>query len=70
MINNGSEGNFSRAVDIKYYWISEKVAENIIKLEYIPSEGMIADGLTKPKSLGQFLHWRDRILNLNNPKWK
>lgn len=63
MANRGQGGEFSRSVDIKYFWISEQVHKRRIALEYIPSEDLIADGLTKSMSVTKFLEWRNKILN-------
>jgi hypothetical protein len=38
----------TKHIDIKYHYIRERVERGDIKLEYISTEGMIADCLTKP----------------------
>ena len=35
-------------IDIKYHFIRSEVQENVVKLEYIPSEHNIVDVFTKP----------------------
>lgn len=64
MANRGHGGKFSRAVDIKYFWISEQIEKGKVELKYTPSEQLIADGLTKPLPPSKFVEWRDRILNI------
>ena len=38
----------TKHIDIQYYYIYLKVANNTIKFKYIPTANMAADGLTKP----------------------
>ncbi len=38
----------SKHIDVRYHFIREKVRNNQIKVEYLPTEDMIADALTKP----------------------
>jgi len=64
MAERGYHGKNSRAVDIKYFWVSERVHEGELKLEYVQSNRMLADGLTKALGTAHFCEWRDRILNL------
>ncbi|KAJ8756040.1 hypothetical protein K2173_024587 [Erythroxylum novogranatense] len=37
----------SKHIDIKYYFVKEKVAESLITVEYTPTASMLADPLTK-----------------------
>ena len=37
----------SKHIDIKYYFVKEKVAEALIAIEYTPTTSMLADPLTK-----------------------
>jgi hypothetical protein len=38
----------SKHIDIQYHFVREKVANSTIRLQYIPTGQMAADGLTKP----------------------
>ena len=38
----------SKYFQVKYYWITEKVQDKTIQLKYVPSNVILADGLTKP----------------------
>jgi hypothetical protein len=42
----------SKHIEIKYYFIRDKVQEGEVKLEYIPIDEQRADILTKPRLLG------------------
>ena len=44
----------TKYIDIRYHYIHEAVQNEVIKLQYCPSQEMIADILTKPLSKGQF----------------
>uniref|UniRef100_A0A803NKN0 Copia protein n=1 Tax=Cannabis sativa TaxID=3483 RepID=A0A803NKN0_CANSA len=37
----------SKHIDIKYYFVKQKVTESLISIEYTPSIGMLADPLMK-----------------------
>jgi hypothetical protein len=37
-------------IDISQHWVCQVVAENRVKIEWIPTNQMIADGFTKPLS--------------------
>ena len=55
----------SKSIQIKYYWITQKVEDGTISLKYIPSKQVLADGLTKPLNGSNFYEWRKVILNLD-----
>ena len=44
----------SKHIDIKLHFLREKIEEGVMKLEYKPTNEMIADGLTK--ALGRTKH--------------
>jgi len=52
--------NHSRAkhIDTSYHYVRNKVEEGAIRLEYIPIDQMVVDGLTKPLESGKFLRFR------------
>jgi hypothetical protein len=49
---------------IKHFWVKEHVENGDVRLEYVPSDQLMADGLTKPLGRKNFEKWRARILNL------
>ena len=51
----------SRHVDIKYFWLSSQIADGIMSVEYMPTENMIADILTKAMQ-GQIFQRLDKEL--------
>ena len=50
----------AKHIDIRYHFIRDAVSDNIIWLQYVPTEEMTADSLTK--ALGKQKH--DRCLSL------
>lgn len=63
LANRGSS-KLSRSVDIKYFWLSEKIEEGVIALLKVRTDENVADGLTKPLFGEAFLKWRAMVLNL------
>ncbi len=45
----------AKHIDTSYHYVRNKVEEGAIRLEYIPTDPMVADGLTKPLDAGKFL---------------
>jgi hypothetical protein len=43
-----SAGQRTRHMDIRYFWIKDRVKQENIKITYCPTEAMLADFLTKP----------------------
>jgi len=58
-----SSAGRTKWINIKHFWVSEHLANETIKLKYVPSLDLIADGLTKPLGRKPFFKWRARILN-------
>lgn len=57
-----SSGN-SRHINIRYYFITDRIASNEIELEYLPTKDMVADLLTKPLQGADFRRQRTALLN-------
>ena len=38
----------SKHIDIKYHYVRELIEKQVIQLEYLQTDRMLADGLTKP----------------------
>jgi hypothetical protein len=51
----------SKHIEIKYYFIRDKVQEGEVKLEYIPTDEQTADILTKPLSRIKFAYFREKM---------
>lgn len=65
MVERGpGNGGRSKAINIKYYWISQHVENGDVVLKYVPTEELIADGFTKPLAPIDFERWRSKVLNV------
>lgn len=53
--------NRTKHVDIQYHFVRENIQKGNSKLIHIPTEGQLADGLTKPISLEKHLRLIDNI---------
>ena len=64
--NNGrrSSGKRTRHIEIRYYFVTDNVKRKNIRIEYCPTEEMIADFFTKPLQGRQFRKLRRFIMNL------
>jgi hypothetical protein len=51
----------SKNIEIKYYFIQDKVQEGEVKLEYIPIDEKTMDILTKPLSRIKFAYFREKM---------
>lgn len=58
-----SSGGRTKWINVKQFWVSEHLNKGDIKLKYVPSLDLLADGLTKPLGRKAFYRWRARILN-------
>jgi hypothetical protein len=55
LIENGrSTSKRTRHIDIRYFWAKEQVEVEEIILQYLPTDRMVADILTKPKQGDSF----------------
>jgi uncharacterized lipoprotein YehR (DUF1307 family) len=51
----------SKHIEIKYYFIRDKVQEGEVKLEYIPIDEQTKDIMTKPLSRIKFAYFREKM---------
>lgn len=62
-----STTNRTRHVNIRYFFVKDKIDTKEVKVEYLPTEEMIADFFSKPLQGAQFEKFRDMILNIPKP---
>jgi hypothetical protein len=55
----------TRHIDIRHFFIKDRIESGEVKLEYLPTEEMIADILTKPLQGALFRKLRSKLMNLN-----
>jgi hypothetical protein len=55
-------GGRSKMFELKYFWVTETIDRNWIKLVKVDGETIHADGLTKPRDARLYGEWEDRML--------
>lgn len=63
----GKSGN-SKHIGVRYFFIKQHIDNGDLTLEYLPTEEMTADILTKPLVGNLFYKMRAKLLNLPQPK--
>jgi hypothetical protein len=67
LIENGRGTNErSRHINIKFFFVSDRVGKGEVAIKYMPTNDMIADMLTKPLQGEKFRDMRDKILGHKN----
>ena len=61
LAQNPTQSVRSRHIDFQYHFTREKVADGTITIEYVPTDDMIADGLTKPLAPPKFSRFRQQL---------
>ena len=65
LIENGkSNSERSRHISIRYFFVHDRIKSGEIKLQYLNTEEMIADILTKPLQGSTFKYLRNKLLNI------
>jgi hypothetical protein len=67
-----SSGKRTRALNIRYFFITDQVKKGNVDIKYCPTDAMIGDFHTKPLQGEKFRRFRDAILKCENkmvPKW-
>ena len=63
MIESGkSNSERSRHIDIRFYFVNDRVKSGDVRVEYLRTEEMIADMLTKPIQGQRFRFLRDKLM--------
>ena len=57
-----SSGSNSKFMELKYFWIKDYLDRRMFKLEYLPTDAMIADFFASPRIGATFRSMRDTIL--------
>ena len=60
-----SSSKRTRHINIRYFFVTDRVANGEVSIEYCPTKEMLADYFTKPLQGQQFKTFRDRIMNIN-----
>jgi hypothetical protein len=63
MIERGRHsGERTKHIAMRYFFLKDRVSNNELRIEYMPTEDMVADQLTKPLTGKQFFKLRDRLM--------
>ena len=64
---NGRKSSSKRTkhINMRYYFITDRINRNELSVEHCPTESMVADFFTKPLQGKLFLKFRNIILNMD-----
>jgi hypothetical protein len=69
LLNKGrSTAIATRHINCRHFFIHNRIKTGEVKLQYIPTQDMVADILTKPLQGEQFIYLRDLLTNWNDNK--
>ena len=57
-----SAGKRSRAINLRYFWMTDQIKKGNVTVEYCPTDEMKADFFTKPLTGSKFYKFRKEIL--------
>ncbi len=67
----------AKHIDIQYHKVHELISDDVLELDYIPTEEMVADGLTKPLTFTKHEYFitmlglgNKRKKCANKPEWE
>ena len=55
----------TRHLNIRYFFVSDRIKKNEVHIHYCPTHNMLADYFTKPLQGATFRKFRDAIMNYN-----
>eukprot|EP00957_Ditylum_brightwellii_P163562 12453416-Ditylum_brightwellii.AAC.1 len=61
-------GKRTRHINIRYFFVTDRVAAEELRIDYCPTETMIANFYTKPLQDKLFKLFQDAILNVKGSK--
>ena len=60
-----SSGQKTKHMDNRYFWIKDRLDSENIRVQYCPTEKMLADFFTKPLQGSLFRKFRDAVMGYN-----
>ena len=65
MNGRASSSKRTRHINIRYFFVKDRVSQHEVRIEYCPTKEMIADYFTKPLQGPLFYKLRDQIMNID-----
>jgi hypothetical protein len=62
----GSSSKRTKHINIKFFFIKDRVDSGEVRLEHCPTEEMVGDFFTKPLQGSLFLKFRNIIMNIKD----
>jgi hypothetical protein len=59
-----SSGKRTRHINIRFFFVADRVASGELRIEHCPTEDMVADYFTKPLQGALFYKLRDQVMNV------
>ena len=64
--NGRSSNSRLRHMSIRYFFVKDYVTDEVIVINYVPTDEMISDILTKPLQGSKFRYLRDKLLGTSS----
>ena len=66
--NNANKFSSKRTkhINIRYYFITDRIKNDELQIEYCPTDNMVAEYFTKPLQGKKFFQFRKTIMNLKS----
>jgi hypothetical protein len=59
-----SSSKRTRALNIRYFFVTDQVEKGNLSIEYCPTDEMVADYMTKPLSGAKFRKFKKRLMGM------
>jgi hypothetical protein len=59
-----SSGKRTRHINIRYFFVTDRIENKELRVEYCPTGSMLADFFTKPLQGGLFMKFRDQVMGV------
>ena len=59
-----SSGKRTKHINIRYYYVADKIAKGEVNVIWCPTDQMVADFLTKPLQGKAFVEFRDKLMGV------
>lgn len=66
--DKNSSSKRTRHINIRYYFVTDKIAQKEVSVKYCETNDMVADFFTKPLQGVKFATFRDYIMNVDDAK--